>query len=156
MWAKYNTSKFNWYFELRLIFLPQKHTVVLITLIFSQISHVIYCTGCHGLAFQPIVNKVVKGNSVKFNIPRYTSNGLSDAEGLCLHCRGAVQIAGWLFLLFKKLTLHSRPNLYRKLFWSWICYWIVEWVSSNFTYIISKSLGSKRHQLKIDWELTIV
>jgi len=63
----------------------------------TRLANVLYCCGCHGLGFQPIVNKVVNGNSVKFVVPRYSSKGLADAEGLCVHCKGAVQMAGPLY-----------------------------------------------------------
>ncbi|KAI6190670.1 TRNA (guanine(26)-N(2))-dimethyltransferase [Aphelenchoides bicaudatus] len=63
----------------------------------TRLSNVLYCTGCHGLGFQPLVNKVVNGNSIKFNIARYTSNGLADERGLCVHCKGSVQMAGPIY-----------------------------------------------------------
>ncbi|CAD5230806.1 unnamed protein product [Bursaphelenchus xylophilus] len=60
----------------------------------TKLSNVLHCTGCHSLALQPLVKKVVNGNSIKFLLPKPNNSNIMDAEGNCVHCKHSVQLTG--------------------------------------------------------------
>ncbi|KAI6189200.1 TRNA (guanine(26)-N(2))-dimethyltransferase [Aphelenchoides besseyi] len=62
-----------------------------------KLSHVLSCSGCHALSFQPLLHKTVNGNSIKYGLPRFASANIADTNGLCVHCGHPVQICGPLY-----------------------------------------------------------
>lgn len=60
----------------------------------TRLSNVLHCTGCQSLALQPLVKKLVSGNSVKFQLPRFGNTELVDGQGACVHCGHPVQLTG--------------------------------------------------------------
>ena len=63
---------------------------------FRKVAHVLACTGCTALDFQPIVKRTPTGDGVKFTTAILKSKMLNDNER-CVHCRSAVHIGGPLY-----------------------------------------------------------
>ncbi|VDN30116.1 unnamed protein product [Gongylonema pulchrum] len=62
----------------------------------TKVSHVFACTGCSSLHLQPLVKKIVNGNSVKFT-PKTFDVGLLGADGKCLYCKQSIHVAGPIY-----------------------------------------------------------
>ncbi|KAH7729481.1 Protein TRM-1 [Aphelenchoides avenae] len=64
----------------------------------TKLSQFYACSGCHSLAFQPLVRKTNEGTSVKFSAAPFQAHSLIGSNGKCVHCGSAVHVGGPLYI----------------------------------------------------------